>query len=110
MSKRDDRLLKDDIISSLNAILEYTRGITYDDFLASRITIDATIRNFEIIGEAANFISDKFKADYPQIEWRKLTDFRNRLIHHYFGISCDIVWEVITKEVIEYLDFLETVD
>ncbi len=110
MSKREDILLKDDIVSSLKAILTYTKGMKYEDFLESQITIDAVLRNFEVIGEAANYISTEFKLEHPQIEWRKLTDFRNRLIHHYFGISYNIVWEVIIKEVVDYLDFIETID
>ena len=109
MSKRNDLLSVDDILQSLYSISEYTSGLSYDDFLNSKITIDAVIRNFEICGEASNYISDDFKMGHPQIEWRKLTDFRNRLIHHYFGVSHDIVWDVITSEVPGYIDYLESI-
>lgn len=108
MSKRDDLLLIDDILTAFRAILQYTRGMNYDDFLNNQMCIDAVVRNFEIIGEAANYVSDEFKITHPQIEWRKLIDFRNRLIHHYFGISYEIVWEVVENEIGEYLDFLES--
>ena len=110
MSKRDDRLLINDVISSLRSVLDYTKGMSYDGFLNSRITVDAVIRNFEIIGEAANYISPEFKINNSHIQWRKLTDFRNRLIHHYFGINYEIVWDVIKNEVVDYLTFLEAIE
>jgi len=82
--------------------------MSYDDFVDSQITVDAVIRNFKIVGEASNMLGEEFKLENPQVEWQKLTDFRNRLIHHSFGIRYDIVWDVINKEVFDYLDFLET--
>lgn len=108
MSKRNDFLLVDDILEALRSIKEYTSGLSYDDFINSKITVDAVIRNFEICGEASNYISNDFKLLHPQIQWRKLTDFRNRLIHHYFGISNDIVWDIIITEVPIYINFLES--
>jgi uncharacterized protein with HEPN domain len=109
MSKRNDLLLVDDILQSLQSIVEYTTDLSFEEFVISKITIDAVIRNFEICGEASNYLSEEFKLLHPQIEWRKLSDFRNRLIHHYFGISHDIVWTVITTEVPDYIDFLESI-
>lgn len=108
MSKRDDTLLIGDIVHSLNAIQHYTKGMTYDDFLNNQMCIDAVIRNFEIIREAANYISPDFKSIHPEIEWQKFTDFRNRLIYHYFGINYEIVWEVIENEVGTFLQLFET--
>jgi uncharacterized protein with HEPN domain len=109
MPKRDDLLLKDDILDCFKNILQYTQNHNYESFVNSQITIDAVIRNFEVIGEAANYISEEFKINSPEIEWRKLTDFRNKLIHHYFGINYEIVWEVIQKEVVNYIEFLEII-
>src|SRR4051812_42295850 len=108
MSKRDDLLLIEDVINSLKAIKQYTSGMSYDDFLNNQMCIDAVIRNFEIVGEASNYISEEFKSNHPQIEWRKLTDFRNRLIHHYFGIYLEIVWKTIQNEVERYMEILKT--
>lgn len=109
MSKRDDFLLVDDILEALSSVSEYTAGMNYNDFCKSKITIDAVIRNFEICGEASNYISDNFKLSHPQIHWRKLTDFRNRLIHHYFGVSTEIVWDIVVNEVPAYIKFLEAI-
>jgi uncharacterized protein with HEPN domain len=107
MSKRNDLLLVEDILQSLYSIRQYTEGMSYEDFLKSKITIDAVIRNFEICVKASNYISDHFKTLHPNIKWRKLSDFRSRLIHHYFGVSYDIVWHVIISEVPVYIVFLE---
>jgi uncharacterized protein with HEPN domain len=108
MSKRDNLLLADDIIDSLKAIMEFTQSKTYDDFINDRMCRDAVIRNFEVIGEASNYISPEFKIDHPEVEWRKMTDLRNRFIHHYFGIDYEIVWRIIKDEVFNYLEYLQT--
>ena len=57
-------------------------------------TIDAVVRNFEIIGEAANKVSNDFKAQHPEIEWRRIIGFRNRIIHEYFGIDYKNLWKI----------------
>ncbi len=67
MFEKNDFLLIDDILQSLRSVREYTSGMNYDDFLDSKITIDAVIRNFEICGEASNYISDNFKLLHPQL-------------------------------------------
>jgi uncharacterized protein with HEPN domain len=94
MSKREPILLVEDIIESGNKILLYTNGLNFTDFKNDSKTIDAVIRNFEIIGEAANRLPDEFKDKYPEIDWFKIRGFRNRIVHHYFGIDFQIVWEV----------------
>lgn len=95
MSKRNDNLLIEDIISSCEKILKYTQDISEEDFENDDKTIDAVIRNFEIIGEAANKLTDAFKDEYPQIDWFKIIGLRYRLIHDYMGIDLSIIWSVI---------------
>ena len=109
MSKRDSLLLVDDIIQSFKKIKSYTQGLTFDDFLKSDITIDAVVRNFEIAGEASNYISDDFKLLHPEINWRIITDFRNKLIHHYFGVNHSFVWNAVQQDIDPILTFLEVV-
>jgi uncharacterized protein with HEPN domain len=92
MSKREPQLLVDDIIDSASKIVDYTKGFTFDDFTKDSKTIDAVIRNFEIIGEAANRLPEEFKARYPDINWHRIRGFRNRIVHDYFGIDYSIVW------------------
>mgnify|MGYP000926762381 CR=1 FL=1 len=94
MSKREPHLLIEDIIESANKILLYTNNLTFEAFQKDNKTIDAVIRNFEIIGEAANRLSDDFKDKYPNIDWHRIRGFRNRIVHDYFGIDYSIVWEI----------------
>lgn len=68
--------------------------MTYDDFLKDPKTIDAVIRNFEIIGEAANRLPEIFKDQYVDIDWYRIRGFRNRIVHDYMGIDFGIVWEI----------------
>ena len=91
MSKREPKLLIEDIIDSGNKILLYTAGLSFDDFTADSKTIDAVVRNFEIIGEAANRLPDEFKDQHTQIDWQRIRGFRNRIVHDYFGIDYSIV-------------------
>ncbi len=94
MSERIPDLLVQDIIDSCNKILEYTNTLSFDDFCKDGKTIDAVIRNFESIGEAANRLPDDFKERCDDIDWHRIRGFRNRIVHHYFGIDYSIVWEI----------------
>ena len=75
MSKRNSKLLIEDILESSNKILTYTNGMSFEDFANDSKTVDAVIRNFEIIGEAANRLPDDFKDLYPAIDWYKIRGF-----------------------------------
>ncbi len=87
MSKREIQLLLEDILESSKKIISYTSGMAFDDFIRDDKTIDAVVRNFEIIGEAAQRVPEEFKSDHPEIEWRRMTGLRNRIIHEYFGVD-----------------------
>lgn len=95
MSKRDILLLLEDMQESAIKIKKYTAGMNYESFMADEKTIDATIRNFSIIGEAANRMDPHFRSQNPTIEWRRIRGLRNRIIHDYFGIDLAIVWSII---------------
>ena len=90
-----------DMMEAAIKILKYTQGLTFEDFLADDKTIDAVVRNFEIIGEASLRIDEDFRLENPQIEWKKLRGFRNRIVHDYFGIDYEIVWSILTQDVEE---------
>jgi len=94
MSKRHPALLIEDIIESSRKILDYTSGMSFDEFTADGKTVDAVIRNFEIIGEAANRLPEDFKQEHPTVDWHKIRGFRNRIVHDYMGIDYSIVWEI----------------
>lgn len=95
MSERNTALLLSDIFNSICKILDYTAGMHFEDYEADSKTKDAVERNFEIIGEAASRVPDEFKQLHPYIEWRIIKDFRNFIIHEYFGVNNLIVWDII---------------
>ena len=95
MSERETDLLLQDIQISIESILEYTNGYSYEMYIEDQKTRHAVERNFEIIGEAASRIPITYKEKNPHIEWRIIKDFRNFIIHDYFGINQQIVWDTI---------------
>lgn len=95
MSERDMRLYFMDILDSGEAILEFVKGLSFDEFRNDRKTYSAVIREFEIIGEAVGKIPDEIKQRRPDVEWQDIKDFRNLLIHEYFGVDLEIVWKSI---------------
>jgi uncharacterized protein with HEPN domain len=97
MSKRSDNLLLEDILEAIDSILEYTSDISIERFLADKKTKDAVVRNFEIIGEAANKLSKGIKESNQHIDWAGLIGFRNVIVHDYFGIDYDVVWNIKTN-------------
>jgi uncharacterized protein with HEPN domain len=99
MSRRSNLLLLQDIAAAGAKILSYTEGYNVNDFLGDDKTADAVIRNFEIIGEAANRLTDDFKDQHPQVDWHKIRGFRNRIVHDYIDIDYEIVWQLRTDNV-----------
>jgi uncharacterized protein with HEPN domain len=96
MPKRSDELLLEDMLEAAQSVFDFVGSMNYDQFISDKKTVDAVVRNFEIIGEASKLISENIKSTNPLIEWRELTDFRNVLIHEYFGIDYEILWNAIT--------------
>lgn len=107
MPNRDDDLLIGDMIDCCKNIFEYTSGMTFQHFLSDRKTIDAVIRNFEVLGEASKRISEELRLSNRQIEWRKIGDFRNILIHDYFGINYEVLWKITEEYLPQQFHFLE---
>ncbi|WP_208408269.1 HepT-like ribonuclease domain-containing protein [Dyadobacter arcticus] len=71
--------------------------MSFDEFIQDGKTVDAVIRNFEIIGESANRLPYDFKDSHPELDWHRIRGFRNRIVHDYFRIDYSIVWEVKTS-------------
>lgn len=107
MPKRDNCLLIKDMIGCCKNIFEYTNGMNYEIFVASKITKDAVVRNFEILGEASRMMGEEIVVTHTEIEWRKMRDFRNLLIHEYFGVNYVLVWEIIEDFLPNNYDFLK---
>lgn len=96
MSKRKPLLYLQDILSSIISIEDYTKDLSFSDFSNDKKTIDAVVRNFEIIGEAARNMPEEILIKYPDLPWNKMISMRNRIMHEYFGVDLDILWK--TKE------------
>lgn len=98
MSERADGDFLRDIQEAVRRIRAYTNTMAYDQFLADTRTQDAVIRNLEIIGEATKSLSAQLREEYPNVPWKGMAGVRDRLIHHYFGVNLDIVWNIVTIE------------
>jgi uncharacterized protein with HEPN domain len=98
MFKRDIRLYLEDILESIQAIEDYTDQIDFDFFSGDRKTYAATLREFIVIGEAINHLPDEMKIENKTVQWRLIKDFRNFIVHEYFGIDPKIVWDAVQQE------------
>lgn len=109
MSKRDNILLVQDMLESARKIQKFTMDLTYEEFIENEMLVDAVIRNFEVIGEAANRIETDFRQTFSLVEWKRIRGFRNRLVHDYFGIDFEIVWMIIEQYLDKLVSDLETI-
>ena len=92
---RDHRLYLDDIIGAIDRIRGYAEGMDYTRFAGDQRTMDAVVRNLEIIGEAARSLPVEIKKAMPQTDWRKIVGLRNLLLHEYFAVSTLVVWDIL---------------
>lgn len=98
MPERNCRLYLSDILDSGEAILSYVDNIDFEHFCKDRMRFTAVIREFEVIGEAVGKLPEELKTQYPEVPWREIKDFRNILIHEYFGVDLRIVWNAVKQD------------
>ena len=89
----------DDMIGFAEKVIAYTNGLNQTRFVAGGLNYDATLRNLELIGEAATHVPDSIRSANPQIPWRLIIATRNRLIHGYLGIDNDTLWSIIRGDI-----------
>lgn len=99
MPKRDATLLIEDIETAISRIEKYTNRLNREAFLADEKTIDAVVRNLEIIGEATRQLPEDFKKRHSAIPWQNMAGLRNRIVHDYFGVDLEIIWQIISIEI-----------
>ena len=107
--KRDYRLYIDDILEAIRKIEKYTEGLAMEAFLRDDKSIDAVTRNFQIIGEAVKHIPQDIREKYSHVPWKIMAGMRDKLIHEYFGIRYDIIWDTIKKRLPEVKPLIEEV-
>jgi len=107
MSERNFELYLTDILESGRAIQSYVQGIEFKGFADDRMRYTAAIREFEIIGEAAYQLSQETRASMPEAPWEDIIGMRHRLVHAYFDINLDILWQTIEQDLPALIPVLE---
>lgn len=98
-----------DIQNAILKIQQYTEGLTFEDFQKNSMIIEAVLYNLTIIGEATRSIPEDIQNCYPQVPWREMNDLRNRLVHEYFRVSYEIVWDTINYDLISLVSQLQNI-
>lgn len=97
--RRDYILFIEDILTCIEKIGRYTSNVSFEQFCENDMAVDAVIRNFEIIGEAVKRIPEEVKKKYADVEWKEAAGFRDVLIHDYFGIDLEAVWDTVKNNI-----------
>ena len=98
MSRRPTDLLLADMWEALEKIGRYAAGFDRDAFVADSKTVDSVVRNLEVIGEAASRLPADFRSSHPEVEWTRIVGLRHRIVHDYFGIDLEIIWQVVRED------------
>ena len=105
-----DKSWLEHILQAIERIRRYTKGKTFDDFIADDMMYYAVVKNIEIIGEASNVLTEEFRNAHPDTPWKLVNGMRNYIVHEYFQVDNNVVWDVITgdlplleKQIIAYI-------
>lgn len=105
-----DKSRLEHILQAIERIRRYTKGKTFDDFIADDMMYYAVVKNIEIIGEASNMITEEFRNTHPDTPWKLVNGMRNYIVHEYFQVDNNVVWDVITgdfplleKQIVAYI-------
>lgn len=104
---REWRFYLDDMIGFCERVQAFTRGFDQEHFIHDPMCFDATIRNIELIGEAATHIPEQVRQSSPNVPWRMVIATRNQLIHGYLGIDNDTLWSIVETDIPTLLDKLK---
>ena len=96
---KDNLVYLKHILDAIYRIEEYTKNVSYNGFMDNHLVQAGVVREIEIVGEATKRLTTEFKEKYPDIPWKKMAGMRDKLIHDYFGVDFDAVWDTIEKDV-----------
>lgn len=99
MNKKTDLAFIQHILDSINAIEEFSKNISKKKLVSNRLKQSAIVREIEIMGEATKNISEQLKHKYKKVEWKDIAGTRDKMIHHYFGVDLNIVWDIVKKDI-----------
>jgi len=109
MSKREIKLYVSDIKECIGKIERYTKGMSFDEFIKDEKTLDAVVRNIEIIGEAARNIPEEIRDRYKEILWYEIIGIRNKIAHEYFGVDEEVLWEAVSNDIPKLKEQIEKI-
>jgi uncharacterized protein with HEPN domain len=96
-AERHWQLRIEHILEAIRKIQRYTAGLSEEGFASNDMAVDAVIRNFQVIGEAARHVPDDIQARYPEVPWSLMQGMRHILVHDYFTVKLDIVWRTVQQ-------------
>ena len=95
-----DKSRLEHILQAIERIRRYTKGKTFDDFIADDMMYYAVVKNIEILGEASNMLTEEFREAHPNTPWKQVNGMRNYIVHEYFQVDNNVVWDVITTDLL----------
>jgi uncharacterized protein with HEPN domain len=96
---RDIRLYLDDILQCCDKVGRFTLGLSFDQFRSSDMVVDAVTRNLELIGEATKAVPEGIRSKYADVPWRKMTGLRDIVVHSYFRVDIQLLWDIVQRDV-----------
>lgn len=109
MSPREWKFLLDDILDAIEKIQSYVAEMSFEEFEDDNKTVDAVVRNFIIVGEAAGRLPSDLAEEYPDVPWRLMADMRNFAVHEYWGVDSRVLWKTIHEDLPPLVLQLQTV-
>ena len=107
--KKDDSVYLHHIMDALVQIEHYMDNVSHEEFFSSRLLQDGVIRQLEVMGEAARNLSEDLRNEHPEIPWRQMVGLRNRMIHAYFNVDLQIIWEIVQGDIPDLLQKMKQI-
>jgi uncharacterized protein with HEPN domain len=107
--RRDYKVFLQDVLDAIANVAEFVGAMTLDEFKSDKKTLHAVVRNLEVIGEAVKGVPSEVRQRHPRVPWQRIAGLRDILIHHYFEIDVDIVWDIVQTKLPELRQLLQTI-